>query len=93
MASDATILAFLDEHFPHAHCELHYQTLDHLIVAVMLSAQTTDLAVNRVTPALFQAFPTLADLSKVSPNKSPPTFVPLDCIKPSRATWLPWPSK
>lgn len=72
MASDATILAFLDEHFPHAHCELHYQTLDHLIVAVMLSAQTTDLAVNRVTPALFQAFPTLADLSKVSPEQVAP---------------------
>jgi len=68
MASDATILAFLDEHFPHAHCELNYQTLDHLIVAVMLSAQTTDLAVNRVTPALFQAFPTLTDLSNASPE-------------------------
>jgi endonuclease-3 len=37
--------------------ELHYQTPFMLLVAVVLSAQTTDVAVNKVTPALFAAAP------------------------------------
>jgi endonuclease-3 len=45
--------------FPDARCELDYRNELELLVAIMLSAQTTDLAVNRVTPALFKAFPTL----------------------------------
>lgn len=43
--------------FPNAHCELVHQTPFQLLVAVVLSAQTTDAAVNKVTPALFEAYP------------------------------------
>ncbi len=52
------ILDELEQQFPHAHCELVHHNAFELIVAVVLSAQTTDEAVNQVTPALFAAFPT-----------------------------------
>lgn len=44
--------------FPNAACELTYHSSFELLIAVMLSAQTTDIAVNKVTPKLFQDFPT-----------------------------------
>ena len=47
----------LDRLFPQAHCELDYGSIFQLAVAVMLSAQTTDVSVNKVTPALFEAYP------------------------------------
>ena len=43
--------------FPDARCELNYHNLYELLVAVMLSAQTTDKAVNIVTPDLFNRYP------------------------------------
>lgn len=51
------ILAELEEMFPDAHCELNHETPFQLVCAVALSAQTTDASVNKVTPALFEAFP------------------------------------
>ncbi len=45
---------------PDAHCELNYTTPHELLFAVILSAQTTDVAVNKATPALFEAFKTPA---------------------------------
>ena len=47
----------LCELYPEAHCELNYGTVFQLAVAVMLSAQTTDVSVNRVTPVLFDKYP------------------------------------
>jgi len=55
------ILDQMEEMFPNAHCELHHSNVLELIIAVVLSAQTTDEAVNKVTPALFAACPTLDD--------------------------------
>lgn len=52
------ILDVLEERFPNAHCELEHRNAFELLVAVVLSAQTTDAAVNKVTPALFESFPT-----------------------------------
>lgn len=52
----------LNEMFPHARVELNYQTHFELLVAVVLSAQTTDISVNRVTPKLFSKYPTPKDL-------------------------------
>ncbi len=52
------ILDILEEMFPDAHCELIHRNPFELLVAVVLSAQTTDAAVNKITPALFEAFPT-----------------------------------
>ena len=43
--------------FPEAHCELNYENVFQLAVAVMLSAQTTDVSVNRVTGTLFEKYP------------------------------------
>lgn len=52
------ILDELAIQFPDAHCELYHRNAFELLVAVALSAQTTDEAVNKVTPSLFAAFPT-----------------------------------
>ncbi len=47
--------------YPDAHCELDHRNPRELLVATILSAQATDVGVNRATPALFRAFPTAAD--------------------------------
>jgi endonuclease III len=46
---------------PDAHCELNYETPIQLLVATILSAQCTDVRVNKVTPALFTQFPAVVD--------------------------------
>lgn len=56
----------LDIMYPNAHCELNYTTIFELLVAVMLSAQTTDVSVNKVTPALFAKFNTPELLASAS---------------------------
>ncbi|MEN3122155.1 endonuclease III [Janibacter terrae] len=53
----------LHERYPYAHCELDFDTPLQLLVATVLSAQTTDLTVNKVTPLLFSRWPTAADLA------------------------------
>jgi endonuclease-3 len=51
----------LAETHPDAHCELDFTTPLELAVATILSAQTTDVRVNQVTPTLFQRYRTAAD--------------------------------
>src|SRR5579859_1864119 len=51
-----------------AHCELDHKNPFELLVATVLSAQTTDVLVNRITPDLFRAYPDAAALAKASPN-------------------------
>src|SRR3982750_3880445 len=51
----------LAETHPDAHCELDFSTPLELAVATILSAQTTDVRVNQVTPTLFQRYRTAAD--------------------------------
>lgn len=63
------ILDEMHKMFPDAKCALHHHNAYELIVAVVLSAQTTDEAVNKVTPALFQRFPTPYELSKASEDE------------------------
>ena len=53
----------LHERYPYAHCELDFDTPLQLLVATVLSAQTTDVMVNKVTPTLFARWPTAADLA------------------------------
>jgi endonuclease-3 len=53
----------LGEMYPQAHIALDYDDPWHLLVAVILSAQTTDVGVNRVTPLLFERFPNAQDLA------------------------------
>ena len=50
--------------FGNAECELEYRDPYTLLVAVILSAQCTDKRVNKVTPALFQKYPTVYDMAK-----------------------------
>lgn len=50
--------------FPEAHCELNFDTVYQLAVAVMLSAQTTDVSVNRVTGKLFEKYPDALAMSQ-----------------------------
>ena len=52
--------------FPNAGCELVYHNVFELSVATILSAQTTDKSVNRVTPILFTKYPTPYDLAKAN---------------------------
>ncbi|HEV8055911.1 MAG TPA: endonuclease III [Nocardioidaceae bacterium] len=53
----------LAELYPDAHCELDFASPLQLLVATVLSAQTTDKRVNAVTPALFAAYPSAAALA------------------------------
>ena len=55
---------YLEELYPDAHCELNYSKDYELLLAVMLSAQTTDKRVNKVTKVLFKKYDTLEKLSK-----------------------------
>jgi len=57
------ILRYLDQQYPNVGCELWYRKDYELLIAVVLSAQTTDQSVNRVTPTLFKTFPRLEDLA------------------------------
>ena len=61
------LTAFLDrleEAYPDADCALNHNNVFELIVAVALSAQTTDNSVNKVTPELFEAYPDAKSLAK-----------------------------
>jgi endonuclease III len=53
----------LAKEFPNAHIALDYDDPWHLLVAVILSAQTTDVGVNKVTPKLFAKYPGPCDLA------------------------------
>ena len=57
------LLDYLDELFPSAKCELLYSKDYELVIAVMLSAQTTDKSVNAVTSILFKKYPDLDSLN------------------------------
>ena len=54
----------MEKIFPNAKCELIHETPFQLLVAVVLSAQTTDASVNQVTPALFAAYPTSKEMAQ-----------------------------
>jgi endonuclease-3 len=58
----------LAETYPDAHCELNFGTPFELLVATVLSAQTTDMRVNLTTPALFAKYPTPEDLAAADPE-------------------------
>jgi endonuclease III len=57
------VVAALAELYPDAHCALTHKNAYQLLAATILSAQCTDERVNMVTPALFERYPTPADLA------------------------------
>jgi endonuclease III len=63
------VAARLAEEYPDAVCELDHRSAYELLVATILSAQTTDVRVNMVTPALFAKYPTPSDLANADPGE------------------------
>jgi len=68
----AEILARLDQLYPDATCALTHRSAWELLVATILSAQSTDVNVNRVTPELFRKYPTVQDFAKLTPEQLEP---------------------
>jgi len=62
-------LARLAKLHPDAHCELDHRNPFELLVATVLSAQTTDVAVTKATPALFATYPDARALAKADPAR------------------------
>lgn len=60
------IESYLDEIIPNPRCELNYNKDYELLLATMLSAQTTDKRVNMVTDILFSKYPSISDLSRAN---------------------------
>ena len=58
------ILDLLEKEYPDAECALDYDSVFHLLLAVVLSAQTTDVSVNKVTPELFKKYETPKQLAQ-----------------------------
>ena len=69
------ILDRLDAQYPGADTELDYRTPFELLVATILSAQSTDARVNQVTPALFRKYPDAPALAAVEPAAVEPLIV------------------
>ena len=76
-----SLLNYLDELFPSAQCELFYSKDYELVIAVMLSAQTTDKSVNAVTPILFKKFPSLEALYNASLEEIEEIIKPIGLYK------------
>src|SRR5574337_440012 len=62
------ILAVLRERYPQVRLPLRHRDPFQLLIATILSAQCTDAMVNRVTPVLFDRYPTPQDLARASPR-------------------------
>lgn len=60
------IFEYLDHLFPNPKCELNYNKDYELLIAVMLSAQTTDKRVNEVTNVLFEKYSSIKELNSAS---------------------------
>jgi endonuclease-3 len=63
------VIERLRDEYPDARCALIHDNPFQLLVATILSAQSTDETVNKVTPALFARFPTAADLAGADPEE------------------------
>ena len=66
------ILKRLDQTYADAACALTHRTAWELLVATILSAQSTDANVNRVTPGLFQKYPRVEDFARLEPQQLEP---------------------
>ena len=66
------ILEHLDALYPQVRCALHHHNAWELLVATILSAQSTDANVNRVTPGLFAKYPTVQDFAALTPEQLEP---------------------
>jgi endonuclease-3 len=65
----------LEALYPDAHCELDFESPFQLLIATILSAQTTDVRVNLVTPKLFAKYGTPAKLAAATPKEIEPIIM------------------
>jgi endonuclease III len=70
------ILNRLDQRYPNAVCALHHGSAWELLIATILSAQCTDVMVNKVTPGLFQKYPTPQAMAAARPEELEPILRP-----------------
>ena len=66
MIKPEILFSYLDEKYPDAHCELVYSKDYEFLIAVMLSAQTTDKSVNQATAVLFNNYKTIEELANAN---------------------------
>lgn len=70
------ILNRLDQRYPGVVCALHHSNAWELLIATILSAQCTDVMVNKVTPGLFQKYPTPQAMAAATPEELEPILRP-----------------
>lgn len=70
------ILNRLDQRYPNVRCALHHNNAWELLIATILSAQCTDVMVNKVTPGLFQKYPTPQAMAAASQEELEPILRP-----------------
>lgn len=75
------LLALLQRLYPDAACELDHADPFQLLIAVILSAQTTDKAVNQAAPGLFARFPTAAHLAAADPAEVEPLIASIGMFR------------
>ena len=63
-----SVVEWFESNMQEAKTELHYNSEYELLVAVILSAQCTDKRVNMITPALFEAYPTVEAMASATPD-------------------------
>jgi endonuclease-3 len=63
------ILRILHKEYPRSQTALHFKTPLQILVATILSAQCTDERVNKITPALFEKYPTATDFADADPDE------------------------
>jgi endonuclease-3 len=68
----AEILKRLDDLYPDVTCALTHKDAWQLLVATILSAQSTDVRVNMVTPVIFKKYPAVQDFAKLEPHELDP---------------------
>jgi endonuclease III len=66
------ILERLEERYPNVSTALHHKSAWELLVSTILSAQSTDATVNKVTPVLFKKYPTVAAFAALKPEELEP---------------------
>ncbi|MGB9235142.1 MAG: endonuclease III [Terriglobales bacterium] len=66
------IISGLDQMYPAVTCALAHRDAWELLVATILSAQSTDVRVNMVTPGLFAKYPTVQDFARLEPEQLQP---------------------
>lgn len=86
-APPADVAAELARLYPDAHCELDFTSPLQLLLATVLSAQTTDVRVNQVTPELFERYPTALALAEADRGDLEAILRPLGFFR-SKATAL-----